>query len=151
MFIGTLLDVALIFLAYHVICRDCAIANKQCAKCLKSESEVSIIPAQPEPHEKLRLDVEMKQMIKLLPERKRRTFMRFMRGKKKSKDQDNEDDEIKTQQDEPVTRTRDELLEKIEKLKGADEEFYDGIAENDLDESLDESWNSEDFSSEEEG
>ena len=114
---------------------------------MKSESEVAIIPAQPEPLEKLKLDVEMKQMIKSLPERKRRTFMRYMRGKKKSKDKNSDDDETETQQEAPLRRTRDELLEKIEKLKGIDDEFYDGVAE-DSDEN--ESWNSEDFSSGEE-
>lgn len=127
-----------------MLCKDCAIANKQCAKCLKSESEVAIIPAQPEPLEKLKLDVEMKQMIKSLPERKRRTFMRYMKGKKKSKDKNDDDDETEVQEEEPLRRTREELLEKIEKLKGADEEFYDGVAG---DSAEDESWDSDDFSS----
>lgn len=148
MFIGV--DNSCSFVAYHVICRDCAISNRQCAKCLKSESEVSIIPAEPEPHEKLRLNVEMKQMIKLLPERKRRTFLRFMKGKKKSKDKDDDEEETTTQQDEPVRRTRDELLEKIEKLKGTDEEFYEGIDDEQGIDDSDEGWNTDDYSYDEE-
>lgn len=66
-----------------------------------------------------------------------------MRGKKKSKDAEN-GDEDETQPEENVERTRDELLEKIQKLKSADDEFYDGVGEDD------ESWDSEDFSSGEE-
>lgn len=64
-----------------------------------------------------------------------------MKGKKKPKDSDGEDIEVEEQPN--VRRTRDELLDKIEKLKGADDEFYEGVAEEDDDES----WDSEDFSS----
>lgn len=130
------------------MCRDCAVSLKQCAKCMKSEGEgrEAIIPAGPSDEEKLRLSIEMKQMVKSLPERKRRTFMRFMKGKKKRKNKDGDDEEDEVT--EPVILpTRDELLMKIEKLKlgGGDEQFFDGIIEDD------ESFGSDDdFSSDEE-
>lgn len=138
-----------LILAYHVLCRDCAIAVKQCAKCLKSDSEVEIIPPGPTAEEKLRMDIEMKALIRSLPERKRRTFMRFMNGKKKRKgkpddDQDQAEDIGEEIEEVPRYRTREELLQKIEKLKGIDAEFYEGVAESE-----DDDWESgsEDFSS----
>lgn len=60
--------------AYHVICRDCAIKEKICAKCLKSGEDVRIEPPQPSEEEQLKLKVEMDRLIKSLPERKRRSF-----------------------------------------------------------------------------
>lgn len=119
-----------------MICRDCAVAAQQCAKCMKTEGEVTIIPPEMSPEEKLRLDVEMRQMIKMLPERKRRAIKRFMAGKKKRKNKDCEDDdeEGSTHSEENVVPTREELLHKIEKMKlGPDDEFYEGVADSDLD------------------
>lgn len=123
-------------------------ATKQCAKCLKSEAEVEIIPAGPTEEEKLRLDIEMKHLVKSLTERKRRTFMRFMNGKKKKKSKDDDDLD-----EEPVAPkkipTREELLHKIEALKlGTDAEFYDGVADEDDDGSWD---TDEDLSSVDDG
>lgn len=95
------------------------------------------------------MDVEMKQLIKSLPERKRRTFLRYMKGKKKQK---NTEDGEEGEEGEPEVReprkTREELLNKIRMLEGTDEEFYDGVTEGDDDE--DGSWCSDDFSSGEE-
>lgn len=134
-------------LAYHVLCRDCAMSLKQCAKCLKTEEEVQIIPPGPTPEEQLRLNIEMKAMIKNLPERKRRTFLRFMKGKKNRKNKDGDDEDEGGSEDEmPKVRTRDELLEKFEKLKGADDEFYAGVADGEDD---DDSWDSDDYLSDE--
>lgn len=133
------------FVAYHVLCRDCAIANKQCAKCLKTEGEVEIIPPGPTPEEKLKLDVEMKHLIKSLPERKRRTFLRFMHGKKKAKKNDDEEQEEVTEEPEKkLPKTRDELLNKLESLKCTDDdEFYKGVVDDEDD--SDDSWDSEDY------
>ncbi|XP_058116330.1 uncharacterized protein C9orf85 homolog [Anopheles ziemanni] len=114
--------------AYHVLCRDCALGSRCCAKCRKSADEANIIPPEPTPQEQVKLKAEMDQLIKLLPERKRRTFLRFMnRGKKKkSKNVDSEqegsdDDETgadgKKKANAPVPRTREELMEKYEQLK----------------------------------
>ena len=133
--------------AYHVICRNCAIEHRQCAKCLKTEEQVLgegkiLIPAEPTPEERLKLKIEMQTLIKYLPERKRRTFLRFMNKdkKKKVKDSEDEGDNVEEENvDEPkVYRTREELLEKIEKLKitdnknGGDEnDLYDGLDDSD--------------------
>lgn len=137
--------------AYHVLCRDCAIANKQCAKCLRTEAEVAIIPPEPTDEEKLKLQIEMKHMIQSLSERKRRTFLRFMNGKKKrkNKDSDEEDDGEAQNEKEPVLRrTREELLRKIEKLKlgGEEDPLFDGVLEDDDEDDI-ESYDSDDFSS----
>lgn len=106
--------------AYHVLCRDCAIGSKQCAKCMKSASEVEIIPAEPSEKEKLMMDIEMKQLVAALPERKRRTFLRFMKGKKKSK-RNKEEDEDPSEEVPVKTRTRGELMDKIATLKLSDD------------------------------
>ncbi|CAO1390508.1 unnamed protein product [Diamesa serratosioi] len=148
--------------AYHVICRNCAIEHRQCAKCLKTEEQVLeegkiLIPAEPTPEERLKLKIEMQTLIKYLPERKRRTFLRFMNKdkKKKNKEEDEEADDVEEEKpEEPkVYRTREELLEKIEKLKITEnknvangDELYDGLNSDDDDsyDSEDNSWDSED-------
>lgn len=58
--------------AYHMICRACALKKKVCAKCRQGEEANPIIPAEPNLREKIKIDAEMKVMLKLLPERKRR-------------------------------------------------------------------------------
>lgn len=107
--------------AYHVLCRDCAIGSKQCAKCMKSASEVEIIPAEPSEKEKLMMDIEMKQLVAALPERKRRTFLRFMNGKKKNKRNKEEDDENPPEEVPVKMPTRSELMDKIATLKLSDD------------------------------
>ncbi|XP_055641955.1 uncharacterized protein C9orf85 homolog [Toxorhynchites rutilus septentrionalis] len=107
--------------AYHVLCRDCAIASKCCAKCLKTSEEVNIIPPEPTDEEKQKMKIEMDQLIKSLPERKRRTFLRYMnKGEKKEKNAGSdceEDDQKSKKKPENVTRTREQLMEKFEQLK----------------------------------
>lgn len=123
--------------AYHVLCRDCALEAKVCAKCLKSAEEVEIEPPQPTPEEELKLKVEMERLIKSFPERKRRAFLRYMeKGKKEQEeleekengtgpteggeeDGDPEEDKVKVKT--RIPHTRDELLQKIEQLKLKDE------------------------------
>lgn len=84
----------------------------------------------------------MEQLIKSLSERKRRTFLRFMKGKKvKKSEDDDQDEQAAVAREEPEMRTRTELLEKIEQLKGAADDFYDGVAEDD------DSWDTEDYES----
>lgn len=85
-------------------------------------------------------------MIKNLPERKRRTFLRFMKGKKKRSKAGEDEDRAESEEEAPQFRTRDELLAKIEKLKGTDDEFYSGVADGEDD---DDSWDSEDYLSDE--
>lgn len=64
--------------AYHVCCKECAKNERICAKCLKSADQVNIEPPEATPEEALQLKVEMDRLIKALPERKRRTFLRYM-------------------------------------------------------------------------
>ncbi|XP_052893612.1 nucleolar transcription factor 1 [Anopheles moucheti] len=129
--------------AYHVICRECALASRCCAKCLKSADEASIIPPEPTEQEQVKLKAEMDQLIKSLPERKRRTFLRYMnRGQKKkqkgagAEQYDSDEDENEGRKRKPnveMPRTREELLEKIEQLKlasGKDDEIEDGDDED---------------------
>ena len=54
-----------------------------CAKCNKSEDFVNL----PEKSvtEAARLDAEWQRELKILPERKRRTFLRYLRNQEKSK------------------------------------------------------------------
>lgn len=119
--------------AYHVLCRGCALETKVCAKCLKSAEEVEIEPPEPTPEEQLRLKVEMERLIKSFPERKRRAFLRYMdKGKKNATEEETqngekeaEDNVIETNIRKRVPHTRDELLERIEKLKLAGENSDD--------------------------
>uniref|UniRef100_A0A2M4BZP8 Uncharacterized protein n=1 Tax=Anopheles marajoara TaxID=58244 RepID=A0A2M4BZP8_9DIPT len=109
--------------AYHVICRDCALGSRCCAKCLKSADETKIIPPEPTPEEQVKLKAEMDQLIKSLPERKRRTFLRYMnRGKKKARDPDADEYDSTEGDDDKKNaahthRTREELMQKFEQLK----------------------------------
>lgn len=80
----------------------------------------------------------MKQMLKTLPERKRRTFLRFLNGKKKSKKNTGDDEDEDSNAEKPrVQHTKDELLLKLQQLN---------VAKDD-----DDLFNDEDFSSDEEG
>lgn len=69
-----------------------------------------------------------------------------MKGKKKRNKTGDDEDEGGSEDEVPKVRTRDELLEKIEKLKGTDDEFYAGVADGEDD---DDSWNSDDYLSDE--
>ena len=142
--------------AYHVLCRECALETRVCAKCLKSADEVEIEPPQPTPEEELKLKVEMERLIKSFPERKRRAFLRYMEKGKKEKDleeegEDNTEENANKQEEngvdeeEPsdekikvrtrIPHTRDELLLKIEELKLKDDADadYDDFDSDDFD------------------
>ncbi|EDW82440.1 uncharacterized protein Dwil_GK25128 [Drosophila willistoni] len=112
--------------AYHVICRDCAIKARACAKCLKTADEVSIEAPEPTPQEEQQLKVEMDRLIKSFSERKRRAFLRFMAKGKKDKQAEEEelDDEALAAKEKAkrIAHTRDELLEKIKELNLAEED-----------------------------
>lgn len=136
--------------AYHVLCRGCAIQDKVCAKCLKSSEAVDIIPAEPSTQEQIKLKVEMDRLIKSLPERKRRAFLRYMeKGKKvdvEEKEQESADDagsngEEDEEKEAPKTipHSRDDLLKKIDELKLAtsknkdDDSDIDDFSDSDFD------------------
>jgi hypothetical protein len=83
--------------AYHVICRPCGTKNQQCAKCLKTKDElkdIEIIPPEPSDQEKLELQLEMDRLVKNLPERKRRTFLRYMKKGKPRERKEGDEEEI---------------------------------------------------------
>lgn len=64
--------------SYHMICLPCAKQQEVCPKCgLKSE----IVEGKPSKEEQIKLDVELQALLKTLPERKRRTFLRYMNQK----------------------------------------------------------------------
>lgn len=90
--------------AYHVICTECVKKFKVCAKCLESKE---IIPAAPDQQEQLKLDAEMRAMLQSLPERKRRTFIRYMNKKQ----------EATSENPQPKEEQKDDLMEKLNKLK----------------------------------
>lgn len=138
--------------AYHVLCRDCALEARVCAKCLKSAEEVDIEPPQPTLEEEIQLKVEMERLTKSFPERKRRAFLRYMdKGKKDKNEQleknaeetDKPDEENDIEGDESVEKlkiktrvphTKDELLLKIKQLKDEGEDFDDYDDSDDFDE-----------------
>lgn len=103
---------------------------------MKSATDVEIIPAGPTEKERLLMDIEMKQLISALPERKRRTFMRFMKGKKKKIVKEAGDDEEEPEEEPAHRPTRDELLRKIAYLKTGIK--VDGDEKEDEDEGDDE-------------
>lgn len=63
--------------AYHIMCGPCALHHEACPKC----GEKNNIVRGDEKEEPLKLDRELRLMLKKLPERKRRTFMRYMNKK----------------------------------------------------------------------
>lgn len=56
---------------------------------------MNIIPPDATPEEALQLKVEMEKMVKMLPERKRRTFLRYMKKGKESETAEKEDGDDK--------------------------------------------------------
>lgn len=145
--------------AYHVACKDCAKKEKICAKCLKSAEVVSIEPPEPTPEEQLQLKVEMDRLIKSLPERKRRTFLRFMKRGKEAENEDgdegihfhkieylnertstdcnlsdNANDDPEAKETVRIPHSRADLLNKFESLKVTGDSDEDGDSdENDSD------------------
>lgn len=88
--------------AYHVLCTPCAVASRQCAKCLVSADEANILPPNKSEAEEIKEKAQIDRLLKKLPERRRRTFLRYLRkksggGKKKKAaagdGQDNDDDD----------------------------------------------------------
>lgn len=118
--------------AYHVCCKPCAKSLRCCAKCLTSADIVQIEPAEPTPQEEVQLKVEMDRLIKTLSERKRRTFLRFMKKGKEAEGGETDPTEnegaVGTEKKRTfVPHVREDLLSKIEALKLAgDNEDDDG-------------------------
>jgi hypothetical protein len=70
--------------AYHQFCTPCTKEHGGCAKCGQTEIEVVNKPA-PTAAESARMEAEFQKEMKLLPERKRRTFLRYLHQEEKSK------------------------------------------------------------------
>lgn len=90
--------------AYHVICTPCATEARQCAKCLVSADEARVLPPNKSEAEELKEKAEIDKILKLLPERRRRTFLRYLNKKKK----------VGTEEE---VKTSEELQVEQEKLK----------------------------------
>ncbi|XP_076288906.1 uncharacterized protein LOC143213173 [Lasioglossum baleicum] len=113
--------------AYHNICSPCAKENKVCSKC-GAQSE--IIEGKPSKEESMKLDAELQNLLKELPERKRRTFIRYMNrnaaNKKnnsrtnnhRSKCESEQNESTEERKDEPdaVSISKDDLLLKLKLL-----------------------------------
>lgn len=64
--------------AYHIMCLPCAKQQEVCPKCgIKSE----IVEAKPSREEQIKLDAEFQTLLKTLPERHQRTYLRNMNQK----------------------------------------------------------------------
>ncbi|KAL7293721.1 hypothetical protein TKK_0012792 [Trichogramma kaykai] len=148
--------------AYHTMCGPCARERDACPKC---EQKASLVPAQPSKEEQQQLDAEMTAMLRSLPERKRRTFMRYMNGKQQDKkkkkkenskhnakvgkslleyeqgeeeskekednnDDDDDSDDSHVPEPKHVSRTKQELLEKLNSLAN-NEDDDEGDADED--------------------
>ncbi|KAF7269953.1 hypothetical protein GWI33_017043 [Rhynchophorus ferrugineus] len=104
--------------AYNIMCLECAHKLAVCAKCGQSKDLVEQLPNE---QEKIKLDEEMKALLKSLPERKRRTFIRYMNKKE-------ENPEI----DENSQKT--DILDKLKSLKINDnDDEFDGLFSDESD------------------
>lgn len=105
--------------AYHVMCLDCGRKLELCTKCCKAKE---LIQAVLDKKEQEKLDEELQSMLQSLPERKRRTFIRYMNRAKSEKGKFVEED-------------RDDLKAKIDALQvssNSGDEFldYDNTEDN---------------------
>ncbi|XP_069694467.1 uncharacterized protein C9orf85 homolog [Periplaneta americana] len=97
--------------AYHIMCIPCADEHKVCPKCGKSEEIVKRSTP-----DQFKLDEEFQKLIKSLPERKRRTFLRYISQKEKKTDgEDSKQSE----------KTKEEAMAKLQALRLGGEEDDD--------------------------
>ncbi|CAH1954108.1 unnamed protein product [Acanthoscelides obtectus] len=98
--------------AYHVMCTDCGKKLETCTKCCQKKE---IVPAPPSKDEQIKLDNEMKDLLQSLPERRRRTFLRYMDKLGKQKKQDDEEPKDKDAE-------KNALMNKLKQLKVSEED-----------------------------
>ncbi|XP_063981539.1 uncharacterized protein C9orf85 homolog [Diachasmimorpha longicaudata] len=106
--------------AYHIMCGPCALKHEVCAKCNEKREIIKEVT----PEESIKLDRELRLLLKTLPERKRRTFLRYMNKKGEKKRHDKEldktegagNDEDDDSDDPEPLPSRDDLLEKLKSL-----------------------------------
>lgn len=115
--------------AYHVMCLECGRKLQVCTKCCKTKEDIVTVPSK---QEQQKLDAEMQQLLQSLPERKRRTFIRYM-NKKHKDDSDNQDE--KNQE-----KVKDDLVKKLNALKVQNEDDLDDFdfSDDELDSDLSE-------------
>ncbi|XP_078036779.1 uncharacterized protein C9orf85 homolog [Augochlora pura] len=126
--------------AYHTICSPCAKENEVCSKC---GSKSDIIEGKPTKQEAIKLDAELQNLLKQLPERKRRTFLRYMgqkagnkkNNKKYESEENDSTEETKTESD-VVSLSKDDLLLKLKSLAVINED-------EDEDDFEDDTWDSD--------
>lgn len=122
--------------AYHMTCGPCAKEQEVCPKCGK---KATIILEKPTRDEQIKLDAELQAMLKALPERKRRTFMRYIqtdKSKRKKvekgnvsmdhtkKTTENEDFQEESDMSDEELLTREDIITKLRAL-GVTEEIDD--------------------------
>ncbi|KAJ8971134.1 hypothetical protein NQ314_000866 [Rhamnusium bicolor] len=104
------------------MCVECGKILGVCTKCCQS---TEVIRAESSENEQAKLDNEMKALLQSLPERKKRTFIRYMnkKGTENNKNFSPEDE-------------REDLLDKLNALKVNDNDLDDSeFDENDGDDS----------------
>ncbi|KAG7197519.1 hypothetical protein KM043_016636 [Ampulex compressa] len=110
--------------AYLTICLTCAKGAQVCPKC---GEKADILQTKLDQSE-LKLEEEIKELLKSLPERKKRTFIRYMNKKTEVKHEDSED--VKSEghhvlEDKNNEVTREEILTKLKTLILANEKDDD--------------------------
>uniref|UniRef100_A0A336KFA0 CSON007666 protein n=1 Tax=Culicoides sonorensis TaxID=179676 RepID=A0A336KFA0_CULSO len=105
--------------AYHVLCTPCAVQHKQCAKCLVSADEANILPPNKTKEEEDKEQVELNKLLKTLPERKRRTFLRYLKKKNepKTENTENEDDLEGKSNQKKTTKVQESELDDVIRKK----------------------------------
>merc|ERR1712071_524535 len=125
--------------AYCIFCVSCAEKSQACAKCGKKEEIVA--KQEPSVAEKARMDSKFQQELKGLPERKRRTFMRYLQKLEKPKETDEDsspsDEKPKDKNWMEEAEKRLQLL-KLEVEKGNKDDDEDDWSDSDDDDFDDE-------------
>lgn len=147
--------------AYHIMCLPCARNHQVCPKCSEKRE---IVESKPSREESIKLDAELQALLKKLPERKRRTFIRYMNrncnkkktnseviaNEKENSEASDTDEENENVAEASSSKKEDFLEDLLEKLKTAviksgknndcDDDFDDDLEddlENDLEDDLD--------------
>ncbi|KAJ3654846.1 hypothetical protein Zmor_014004 [Zophobas morio] len=105
--------------AYHVMCTDCGKKLGLCTKCCELKE---VVTGKPNDQEQLKLDNEMKNLLQSLPERKRRTFLRYLSKKNE------EGDEAKSEE-----KQKEDLKNKLEALRANDSADKEDLDYSDFD------------------
>ncbi|XP_043487251.1 uncharacterized protein C9orf85 homolog isoform X2 [Polistes fuscatus] len=98
--------------AYHTMCLPCSKEHKVCPKCCV---EREIIEAKLSKEEIMKMDAELPIFLKQLPERKRRTMIRFMNRNCNTKNIDSKTTNDENEDSEESDDEEDDNLEEIQK------------------------------------